>query len=152
MATAAAYTLATEANDYHRYAADALPELRGRSVPEIIAAVERGLLTSSVQYLMRRYSIPEAELVRMLGVSPSTLRRRRRDGRLNAGESDRTVRLAGLYALAEATLGDPRAAAEWMHEPNRALGARSPVDFALTGIGAREVEDLLGRIACGVGA
>ena len=52
--------------------------------------------------------------------------------------------------MAEDVLGSKHDASEWMSTPNRSLGGVSPVELAVTETGAREVEDLLGRIAHGV--
>jgi putative toxin-antitoxin system antitoxin component (TIGR02293 family) len=47
-------------------------------------------------------------------------------------------------------LGDKPTAVQWLLTPNRALGGERPLDRLDTDIGAREVEDILGRIAYGV--
>jgi putative toxin-antitoxin system antitoxin component (TIGR02293 family) len=41
-------------------------------------------------------------------------------------------------------------AREWFKAPNRALGNTTPFEYADTEPGAREVEDVLGRIEHGV--
>jgi putative toxin-antitoxin system antitoxin component (TIGR02293 family) len=90
------------------------------------------------------------ELAGHLAISRSTLVRRRKSRRLDAQESDRLLRYARLYARAESTLGDAEAARGWLKQPARALGYESPLSFAETEAGAREVENLLGRIEHGV--
>lgn len=65
-------------------------------------------------------------------------------------ESDRTVRLARVYASAVGMISDADKAVEWLQMPNRALGGKRPIDQLDTDVGAREVEDILGRIAYGV--
>jgi putative toxin-antitoxin system antitoxin component (TIGR02293 family) len=47
-------------------------------------------------------------------------------------------------------IGDEKRAIQWLLIPNRALDGQRPFDQLDTDIGAREVEDLLGRIAYGV--
>jgi putative toxin-antitoxin system antitoxin component (TIGR02293 family) len=47
-------------------------------------------------------------------------------------------------------LSDAEAAQQWLKTPARALGFESPLHFAETEAGAREVENLLGRIEHGV--
>jgi putative toxin-antitoxin system antitoxin component (TIGR02293 family) len=54
--------------------------------------------------------------------------------------------------MAEDVLDSKHDASEWLTTPNRSLGRVSPMEFAVTEIGGREVEDLLGRIAHGVAA
>ncbi|MDQ3459226.1 MAG: MbcA/ParS/Xre antitoxin family protein [Deinococcota bacterium] len=41
-------------------------------------------------------------------------------------------------------------AADWLRSENLSLGGRTPLEYADTEIGAREVENLLGRIEYGV--
>jgi putative toxin-antitoxin system antitoxin component (TIGR02293 family) len=65
-------------------------------------------------------------------------------------ESDRLARIARLYAMAEDVLGTPEEAQRWMRTQNRALDGVRPLDAIETEIGAREVEDLLGRIRQGI--
>lgn len=62
------------------------------------------------------------------------------------------ARVARLHNMAEDVLGSKHDASEWMTTPNRSLGGVSPVAFAVTQTGGREVEDLLGRIAHGLAA
>ena len=77
-------------------------------------------------------------------------RRLSQRSRLTAAESARTVRLARVYANAVEMIGDDKKAAQWLRTPNRALGGERPVDQLDTDAGARQVEDILGRIAYGV--
>ena len=77
-------------------------------------------------------------------------RRLSQHSRLTAAESDRTVRLARVYATAVEMIGNGGKAVEWLRTPNRALGGELPLDRLDTDLGAREVEDILGRIAYGV--
>ena len=96
-------------------------------------------MTLSVKRLAAILSIPER-----------TFARRRHERRLRADESDRLVRVARIAALAEGTLGGKERAIHWLHRPNRALGLAAPLSLLDTEIGARQVEDVLGRIAHGV--
>jgi putative toxin-antitoxin system antitoxin component (TIGR02293 family) len=47
-------------------------------------------------------------------------------------------------------LGTKEKAAAWLHRSNRALGHVVPLDLVDTEIGARRVEQVLGRIEYGV--
>lgn len=96
-----------------------------------------------------------------LGFSPSeiykivaprrTLDRRRKSGELlTIPESDRVVRLERIVALAERVFGDPDKAHRWLRRPNRALNGAAPVDLLESENGAREVEQLLGRVEYGM--
>jgi putative toxin-antitoxin system antitoxin component (TIGR02293 family) len=52
-------------------------------------------------------------------------------------------------AIASEYLGDAERARRWLKHPNRALGGLAPVAAIDTEPGARQVENLLGRIAYG---
>ena len=69
---------------------------------------------------------------------------------MTAAESDRAVRLARVDTHAVEMLGEASTAAGWLNTPNRALGGEKPLDLLDTDVGARMVENVLGRIAYGV--
>ena len=46
--------------------------------------------------------------------------------------------------------GDAPAATRWLRTPQAGLGGRKPLELASTDVGAREVEDLIGRLEHGV--
>ena len=98
---------------------------------------------------MRASGLTLKELATALDLSPRSLQRRRRTGRLARYESDRLYRLARIVALADEFLGDHERAVRWLKHPNRALGGIPPVAALDTELGARQVENILGRIGYG---
>lgn len=121
-----------------------------RTLDDLLEATRKGLRYSSLEAVRFRFQI-ELELAkRILCLSARTLARRKKEKRFRTDESDRLVRLARIGALAEATLGAREKAARWLHAQNRALGNETPLGRLDTDLGAREVEDLLLRIAYGV--
>lgn len=142
--------LAISARDFRFYAFEALGG--GQSITEMLQMIGRGFPSGKVTRVAAEYEIPEALLYRALHISASTFQRRKRGGRFNADESDRLVRVVGLYGMAEDVLGSKRDASDWISAPNRNLGGVPPAEFAVTEVGAREVEELLGQIAHGVAA
>jgi putative toxin-antitoxin system antitoxin component (TIGR02293 family) len=120
--------------------------------PEDLAQlIRKGLPARSVTALAEKLDLRNTVLSRKLGIPQRTLTRRLSLGsRLTAAESDRTVRLARVFASAVDMLGDEERAVEWLRTPNRALGGDTPLDQLDTDLGARLVEDILGRIAYGV--
>lgn len=98
---------------------------------------------------MRASGLTLKELAAALDLSPRSLQRRRQSGRLARYESDRLYRLARIVALANEYLGDHVRAMQWLKHPNRALGGLAPVTAIDTELGARQVENILGRIAYG---
>ncbi|MEO8657010.1 MAG: antitoxin Xre/MbcA/ParS toxin-binding domain-containing protein [Bryobacteraceae bacterium] len=118
---------------------------------DLAQLVREGLPAGSVSALAGRLELGNIVLSRILGIPQRTLTRRLSSGaRLSAAESDRTVRFARVYASACEMIGDEDKAAEWLRTPNRALGGERPMDLLGTDLGARGVEDVLGRIAYGI--
>ena len=118
---------------------------------ELAGLVREGLPVKSLFLLALRLDLNQAEISEKIGIPQRTLTRRNaQDARLTPAESDRTVRLAQVFANASETLGSGDKAAAWLKTPNRALRGGRPLDQLDTDPGVREVEDLLGRIAYGV--
>jgi putative toxin-antitoxin system antitoxin component (TIGR02293 family) len=112
-------------------------------------AIRKGFPPAVVAELMRGSGLTLKELAGALDLSPRSLQRRQRSGRLARFESDRLYRLARIVALAHEYLGDHDRAVRWLKHPNRALGGIAPVAAIDTEVGARQVENVLGRIAYG---
>jgi len=112
-------------------------------------AIRQGFPPAVVEELMRASGLTLKELATALDLSPRSLQRRRRTGRLARYESDRLYRLARIMALAGEFLGDHERAVRWLKHPNRALGGIAPVAALDTELGARQIENILGRIAYG---
>jgi putative toxin-antitoxin system antitoxin component (TIGR02293 family) len=124
----------------------------GRSLSsdrELREAIREGFPPAVVPQVMRASGLTLKELAAALDLSPRSLQRRRRGGRLARYESDRLYRLARLVAMARQYLGDDDRAQRWLKRPNRALGSLAPVAAIDTEPGARQVENVLGRIAYG---
>jgi len=112
-------------------------------------AIRDGFPPAVIAELLRASGLTLKELAESLDLSPRSLQRRRRSGRLARFESDRLYRLARIVALAHHSLGEQQRAARWLKRPNRALGGISPIAALDTELGARQVENVLGRIAYG---
>lgn len=122
-----------------------------RKPDDLANLVRRGLPAGSVTALAGKLHIGNTVLSRKLGIPQRTLTRRLSHASLlTPTESDRTVRMARVYAHAVEMLGEEDKAIEWLTTPNRALGGAPPLDQLDTDPGARLVEDILGRIAYGV--
>lgn len=117
---------------------------------EVVRRIQDGLPMSEFAALQELLGVTAEELAERLGISRSTLVRRRKTGRLSTEESDRLVRFTRLFARTEEVVGEGDAARAWFHAPLRALNFERPLCYAMTEAGAREVENLLGRIEHGV--
>ncbi len=105
---------------------------------------------SEFESLCGLLGLSEGRLAGLLGLSRATLHRRKKAGSLDRLESDRLVRYARLFSRAADALGGEERARSWLAAPARAFGGETPLDFADTEVGAREVEALLGRLQHGV--
>jgi putative toxin-antitoxin system antitoxin component (TIGR02293 family) len=122
-----------------------------KNAGQLAHLVRKGLPARSVTALAEKLHLGNSALSRKLGIPQRTLTRRlSQESLLTPAESDRTVRMARVYASAIEMIGDREKAIEWLRTPNRALGGERPLDQLDTDTGARMVEDILGRIAYGV--
>lgn len=113
--------------------------------------LQAGLPFGELEDLQTSLAIPSERLAPMLGISKATLHRRKgSSGKLSPSVSDRVLRYARLLGHALKVFNGPDAAKLWLNAPQVGLGGSVPLDYAKTEIGAREVENLLGRIEYGV--
>ncbi len=120
-----------------------------RTETDLEAAIREGFPQSVVEAAMDGGELSLKELATSLDLSSRSLQRRRTEGRLARFESDRLHRLARIIALAKQYLGDNSKATRWLRHSNRALGGKTPLECIDTELGARQVENVLGRIAYG---
>jgi len=126
------------------------PASQSLASSKIIAFIQDGLPVHELDALQASLDLPMETLATKLGISKATLHRRKAEGRLDPAESDRVVRFARLMGQAVKVFGAEAEAREWLNTPQFGLGGAVPLDYAETEIGAREVENLLGRIEYGV--
>ena len=123
---------------------------KASTLDQLRETLRAGLPYASLEALASRFDVTQEDIVVLLHLPARTLARRKKEKRLRADESDRLFRLGRIAALAEEVLGSRVKAATWLHQPNRALGNETPLRHLDTDLGARQVEDLLLRIAHGV--
>jgi putative toxin-antitoxin system antitoxin component (TIGR02293 family) len=117
---------------------------------KLVEKLRIGLPVTELNDLQATLAVPMEKLVPMLGISKATLHRRKAEGRLDQAESDRVVRFARLMGKAVEVLESEENARQWLTAPQFGLGGAVPLEYAETEVGAREVENLLGRIEYGV--
>src|SRR3989440_9225767 len=113
---------------------------------ELIRQIQKGLPFSDLKVLQGTIDMPFEQLAAKLSISRSTLQRRKAAGRLSPDESDKVMRFSRLLEHATNVFGDLERARTWLKHPQVGLGGAIPLDYASTEAGAREVENLLGRI------
>ena len=119
--------------------------------PKIVSAVNRGLPYRTLEHLRQNTGLPESVVFRWIQLAPRTADRRKREGRLEPEESDRLLRAARVFGKAlELFEGNRDYATEWLSSAQPALGGAMPLQVSESEVGAREVEDLLGRLEHGV--
>jgi len=126
---------------------------KGRTLPsaaELRERIKQGLPFRSLDSVRERLQLSVPEAASVLHMPPRTLARRRLARRLAADESDRLYRVARVAAHAVTTFGSEEKAATWLRRPNRALNGELPIRLLDTDVGARQVEDVLGRIEHGI--
>ncbi|MDT0631418.1 type II RES/Xre toxin-antitoxin system antitoxin [Rubrivirga litoralis] len=128
---------------------EAFPEL-GYGVADTVRALRDGLPASRADALASALDLPVSRVAELLGVSASTLSRRRRSGRLGRSESERVYRFGQLVERAAEAFGTMEVGSEWLKRPNWALGREAPIEYADTEPGALQVDRVIGRIEHGI--
>lgn len=127
--------------------------IKADTIGELDEHVQKGLPKQSLErtlhtvYLEKR----DGKELQAQVIPIATLKRRK--SRLSTAESERTERLARVAAMARQTWNnDEDAAREWLKAPHPELANVPPIEAALTEIGARRVEAILGKIFYGLPA
>ena len=126
------------------------PSVKLKHSSDLIRQIQKGLRFSELETLQNSLEMPFEQLAAKLSISRSTLQRRKAAGRLSPDESDKVIRFSRLLEHATNVFGDIDKARAWLKHPQYGLGGAVPLDYAETEIGAREVDNLLGRIDYGV--
>ncbi len=119
---------------------------------EISRKLEAGLPTRVVMSFSHRVA-PDDRVFQYRFVPKPTLARRVKSKRLSSEESSKVVRVARVWALAVEAWGSDERAREFLNRPHPMLDGAIPMDTVFaTEVGAREVEDILGRLQYGTAA
>jgi putative toxin-antitoxin system antitoxin component (TIGR02293 family) len=117
---------------------------------EMERLLREGLPVSVLGNFRENWGFTVMELAASLLIPKSTLMRMlERRKRMASADSDRVYRLASILALAEEAIGDRAKAQQWLRQTNQVLGNQTPLRALETAVGARRVEQVLGRIAYG---
>ena len=118
---------------------------------ELIQQLERGFSFRTLQTFESRSGLAMSRLAATIGIPERTLARRRVSRRLTPDESERLLRISAIFEDAvDLFEGDVAAAVNWLTTPRKVLGDRAPLAYARTEPGAREVENLIGRLEHGI--
>lgn len=113
--------------------------------------VEEGLPVKDLVEFGREAGFTVDELAQLVHIPPRTYARRvASKARLSLPEGERALRVMRLYDQAKQLFGTHENTRQWLNTELPALDSRTPLDFAQTEQGAREVENLIGRIEHGI--
>ena len=129
---------------------ETLAELVELPQAEIIEAITNGLPASLARELARKLELTLEDVAGLLRLNPRTFQRRLDDGLLSLSESERLWELSRLFYRAVDVLESEPSAVHWFKNPIQALGWATPLAYARTAVGLRELDNVLGRIEHGV--
>lgn len=125
--------------------------IRSGSTLQLIEQIEAGFPFDTLRKFEANSGVGSTVLVSILGIPERTLARRRTAGRLAPEESERLLRISTVFEKAVGLFdGDVASAVQWLTTSKKALGGETPLRYAKTEPGAREVENLIGRLEHGV--
>ena len=113
--------------------------------------VEEGLPVMEVVAFGKQTGFTQDEMARLINIPPRTYARRiAGKARLPVAEGERATRLMRLFKRAKDVFGTDENTRGWFDAKILALGGKTPLEYAQTEPGAREVENIIGRIEHGV--
>lgn len=129
---------------------ETLTELHELPQVELVDALLHGLPASLTRELAQIMEVTLEDMAGLLRLNPRTFQRRLGEGWLNLSESERLWELSRLFYRAVDVLESEPGAVHWFKNPIQALGWATPLAYARTAVGLRELENILGRIEHGV--
>ena len=125
--------------------------VRATDANKLVDRINAGFSYRSYERLMKELQLTSSELAKLVQISTRTLARRKSQGRLLPDESERLLRISRVYDQAVRFFEDDKTIARrWLKSNARGLQHRTPLEYAKTEVGAREVERLIGRMEYGV--
>jgi putative toxin-antitoxin system antitoxin component (TIGR02293 family) len=124
--------------------------LAANNTAELILQVERGFSYKALRTFESNSGMSISMIASVIGVPARTLARRKAVGRITPEESERLLRISTVFEKAvELFEGDVAEAVNWLTNPRKIFDNRPPLVYARTEVGAREVENLIGRLEHG---
>jgi len=125
--------------------------LSGHDSLQMVRLIRAGFPFHRLARFQKATALPWDKVAHLVAIPQRTLSRRENDGKLQPDESDRVWRASAIFDMAvDLFEGDTTAARQWLLTPQAGLGGEVPLELASTQIGAREVENLIGRLEYGV--
>ena len=125
--------------------------INAKNTSDLIRKINSGLPYRTFEKLQSEIGLSSQELAKIVQIAPRTLTRRKTSKKFQPDESDRILRASRVYdKTLELFDGNREEARTWLTSSRKTLHGNSPLEFAVTEVGAREVEDLIGRLERGV--
>ena len=125
--------------------------LSASNTHDLIHQLNHGFSFKALLAFASNSGISVSVITSIVGIPERTLARRKAATKLTTAESERLLRLSTVFDRAvELFEGDAAAAVKWLTAPKKALDNLSPLTYCRTELGAREVENLIGRLEHGV--
>ena len=125
--------------------------LADRLPNEQIAALERGLPSTSLAQIAGMLNLPKQSIIAALRLAQRTITLREKTRKpFTLEESERLLRVLRLHRLARQVFTTNEAVAQWLSAPDRSLGMKSPLEMLATDVGAAKVENLAQAMMHGV--
>ena len=141
----------TKSSGQGKYTVENLLGIETADNLKLAKKLEAGFSFAALERLGKTTGLSLERLRVAVRITPRTLTRRRKEKKLSPEESDRLVSVSRLLAQTfELFEGNAEAGMRWFQSPNRALNGQAPLQVAATETGAREVENLIGRLEHGV--
>jgi putative toxin-antitoxin system antitoxin component (TIGR02293 family) len=113
--------------------------------------VALGLPAGILRHLAVAFGLAPSGIAPIVNITEKTiLRRLEARGKLKPDESERVARLMRVFVRAVNVLDSEDKARGWLSRPLAVLGDRTPLSLMASEQGAREVEQVLGRLENGV--
>lgn len=120
-----------------------------KSDRDLEKVILNGLPCSAIAKIVERIYPGQTDKYYQL-VPRSTLVRRQKEGSpLSVEESQKAERVARVFSFAVEVWGDEAKAREFMQKSHPMLDDRTPFEASLNELGARQVEQILGRLMFG---
>jgi putative toxin-antitoxin system antitoxin component (TIGR02293 family) len=124
--------------------------IKAADILTVARQLQKGLPYQALVRFQKASQLSLDAIAKVLRLPRRTLARRKAQGKLSGPESERLYRLAVVFEKAVDLFEDVSAARAWLETPSKALAQQSPLAASEAELGAREVEDLIGRLEHGV--
>lgn len=126
--------------------------VRGKPVVggDAIKAIREGFDAHVLKEASGFLGVPESRIFQAVHVAPTTANRLlKTSSKIDSAVTERIYRMGNTARMAIEVFEDEERAAQWMRQPNRALGGVAPLELMDTEPGAMSVRQILNAIATG---